>query len=169
MFEGPIWGCQQCTFGGELQAIEEARKPAKPNVWVWVRHGWLKADPNLYPNDPYLGTQWDLKPIMCTKMATVKWQSLAPNLRELTPAKPSAPKQHKPLKARPHKLPIPQMVALLPRNSSPYPQTLTPAPSLLCPHCLTKNHLWLWSLIISQVTTSNCPNAEDAKQHMSKT
>lgn len=53
-------------FGGKLQAIKEVRKPTKPSVWVWVRHRWLKADPDPYPSDPYPGTQQVLKPIMCT-------------------------------------------------------------------------------------------------------
>jgi hypothetical protein len=59
--------------------------------------------------------------------------------------KQPVPKQHKVTKARPHPLPIPADTTPSTRGPAPYPQHLTLVPSQLCPHCLAKDQLRLWT------------------------
>ena len=46
---------------------------------------------------------------------------------------------------RQHHLPIPTAMAPPHKKPTPYPQNLTPAPSLLWPHCLARDCLRLWA------------------------
>ena len=54
------------------------------------------------------------------------------------------PKQRKVAEARPRHLPMPQSTTPATRGPAPYPLHLTPTPSSLHPHCLTKDRLRKW-------------------------
>ena len=56
-----------------------------------------------------------------------------------------APKQRKVPEARPRHLPIPPATTPSARGPAPYPNHLTPNPSLLRPHCLARERLKLWT------------------------
>lgn len=56
-------------------------------------------------------------------------------------------KQWKTIKSRPHHLAIPPSANPTAKAPVPYPQHLTPTPSVLQPHCLTQNQLRMWTPI----------------------
>ncbi len=62
-----------------------------------------------------------------------------------TGADPRAVKRQKPLETRPRHLDIPPTLAPPHKKPAPYPQTLTPLPSVLRPHCLARDRLRLWT------------------------
>ena len=62
----------------------------------------------------------------------------------LTNGERRMPKQHKVAEARPHHLPMPQSTTPATRGPAPYLLHLTPTPSSLHPHCLTKDRLRKW-------------------------
>ena len=53
-------------------------------------------------------------------------------------------KHRKTNKTRPRNLPIPSSSDAAPSRPAPYPQNLTPIPSILRPHFLSKDHLRMW-------------------------
>ncbi len=63
----------------------------------------------------------------------------------LSSAKLRDAKRQKPLETRQHHLPIPTATAPPHKKPAPYPQNLTPVPSLLRPHCLARDCLRLWA------------------------
>ena len=83
------------------------------------------------------------------KLAAVKCLVRARE-NDVIPADVATPalKQWKVSEARPHHIPIPPVSAPSARGATPYPQHLTPNPSILCPHCLAKDRLRMWTPVL---------------------
>ena len=103
------------------------------------------------------------------KLAAVKCLVRARE-NDVIPADIATPalKQQKVSEARPRHIPIPPASAPSARGTAPYPQHLTPNPSVLHPHCLAKDQLRMWTPVLPATEPADTSARNKAEQEQVK-